>query len=962
MNFFLIFNKLLKELTKWAIPALLIFPILLILYFFLRAEFLRQYEDDKKIIREVVKEYCMEFHAANSFPERISVFFSTLQYQADGTSNPEKFLFQKIQELKKDFPGVFEMAIFDSDKHFLKNYSDLPEFHALLASFGVDLNALFNNDPSKLNNNIIQYIPLCGPFYPLGYPLESKRQFFFRSFEKKRQFVYNSGLDISNKHLTWLMVWISAEIDLEDLGYRLFLRTKNLQSTQPFQEIFDLKNSNSENSLAMIKNKTLLKNLLFLLSSGEEEALFFDNEVLFHIKISSNKELVVGFYADGSRKLSASIKQLDRKIGIAFLLLIITFRLFFSRFSKSSLKLKLLFLFCYTTIIPIILFVISAKNLMVEKNKNLEKELQVHHERILEEIDRKTFEYCSIIEEHAGKIGTECLGSDTQSNYIFIKAFQQFIRKFGPNLVMIFDAQGKEILNQMLFKKDIGLQAEKYLSFIGQFINIVVRQWLQNLNHSNFQATESTRDLAQRTIIEGIAGDIFHFISLFDINAGRFFSFSFSNYSLHVLVYLAEDLEHKVRACFLSLWVKKNLTRKFHELRKYFQNKYPESYIFISDDLTEVKENPFYAYVDSVYWQNAAQSLSTHQKIQLEGKPNLLSITRSYTLFEKSLFIASPMAPIYEELNKMAIRLVGMALFLMCFGLPAGILLSFHLLRPIKNLAKGIESMKKREFSSRLPILYNDEIGQLSITFNEMMEDMSELEIARNVQETFFPASPLKGNSWEIYGTSESASRIGGDYFDYFPLKDGRWLILIGDVSGHGVSAALVVGLVKALITHPENTIDPSYLLKMLHTVILKTIGRHHCMTCFIGIFDPAEEILSASNAGHPFPIMINSEETKSIEIIHPPLGLKNKIPFGTIHISLKEHPFVFFYTDGILEAQNKSGTPIGFANLKSALTSLMGRESVETIKSIKEWHKSETQGVTLADDATMMILQKRIV
>ncbi|MBF0547408.1 MAG: SpoIIE family protein phosphatase [Candidatus Riflebacteria bacterium] len=924
---------LLNELEKWLFALIFLLPTFLMLYFSLKCEFVERLQESNALFRKIVKNYFNTMDLSSNISTSLRRYFNSLSSYSPAEVNPEKFLFQKFQALKKKFPSIFEIAIFDSKEHFIPEYSDLPEYHPLLASLGVDLRQFFQGDPDLLSKNINNYLPLLGTFLPDDFLTVSNKQLTLRSFHKKRQFFEIFAMT-KDQTTPGLIVWISGETDFEDLKYYLLVESDKIWKTPGFPQIVDLKDP---------KNEYFFSNLLPVLNAEEEEPIFFQDQVWAQKKISPTKRLFYSLPDNGIKAFNASMLELNRNICIVFLLLLVSIRFLSFYTEKFSLKTKLMFIFFYTTIIPIILFGISGRNLINEKQRNLEKKLEVHHEKILEDVDRKIMEYCSIIEKSAKKLRSPSLNNSQ---------LQLFINKFEPNLVLIYDVNGKEIEKKIFAVEDFSGNPGPFLNFIPKFNHFVVSQLLKN--DTNIAREDSPADLVERAAAESFGGDASEMLRLYETSMGRLFCVSIGGVQFHVLSFFIKDNHEKISGNMFFLWGKNNWSRKLATWKSSFKEKYPESRIEIA---TDHGENPLIP----GSWDYYKELLPIHEKVFKNGQTFLVSSIKGYSIIDKDLFVESSLEPLQIAKDKIKNRLIGIAILMLGFGLSTTILFSYHLLHPLKNLATGIEAMKNRSFSKHLPVLYNDEVGQLTRSFNDMMEGMQDLEVGKVVQETFFPRESINRNSWEIFGYSDSANKLGGDYFDFFPLKDGSWLLLIGDVVGQGVQAALVVGLVKALINYPENRASPSELLGMLNTALFKIFKGKRCMTCFLGIFSSEENNLVVSNAGHIFPFLLEGDKINEITCHYPALGVSSDSVFKNEAIAMEKHSGVVFFTDGIVEAKSTKNEPVGTNCLKASLPGLMKNSAPETIRAIRGWHKKMTDGVPLTDDATIMVLQKNV-
>ena len=247
------------------------------------------------------------------------------------------------------------------------------------------------------------------------------------------------------------------------------------------------------------------------------------------------------------------------------------------------------------------------------------------------------------------------------------------------------------------------------------------------------------------------------------------------------------------------------------------------------------------------------------------------------------------------------------------------------------------------------------------IIFNETIVELKDLELARTIQESLFPKQKLRWGKWEIFGSCRSASRIGGDYFDFFPLDETRAVLMIGDVSGHGVGAALVVAMVKGVVHHPATLKDPARILGILNHLLLLILNRKKMMSCCLGILDCSNDSLSLANAGQTYPIMVRGQSSSFLELKGYPLGSVKNWKANSSSVSLQKGDVIAFYTDGLIEATDSARKPVGYDRFSQTLPELLGIGACETEGKIREWHQNLSPTDPPEDDISLIIVQENV-
>ena len=238
-----------------------------------------------------------------------------------------------------------------------------------------------------------------------------------------------------------------------------------------------------------------------------------------------------------------------------------------------------------------------------------------------------------------------------------------------------------------------------------------------------------------------------------------------------------------------------------------------------------------------------------------------------------------------------------------------------------------------------------------------------EINFARKIQSQLLNGKTPSMVGAEVFGSSLPARLIGGDYYDFYSLENGNIRIVIGDVMGKGIPAAMLMILTRgAFRTAAANTSGPGETLAAMNKAIyedLRTLKSF--VTLFCADWDPKERIFTYANAGHNLPLFINAKANSVKEI--PKVsgimvgGLPNQV-YKEESVRLDELDTIFFYTDGIIEARNKNGDQYKLDRLIQILleNKVLSVEEIE--KYVMESVKQFTEGVPQRDDITMVLLR----
>ncbi|NLI79504.1 MAG: SpoIIE family protein phosphatase [Candidatus Riflebacteria bacterium] len=354
-----------------------------------------------------------------------------------------------------------------------------------------------------------------------------------------------------------------------------------------------------------------------------------------------------------------------------------------------------------------------------------------------------------------------------------------------------------------------------------------------------------------------------------------------------------------------------------------------------------------------------------------EGGESFLSVGLPGKNLSGFFLIASfPTRSIADQIFDLRFRLGMFALFFFITALAVAFAFARSLLVPMKHLSNGVAAIETRDFSYVVPRVSNDELGQISQTFNQMIEGLRELATAQALQTMLSPGKALALPGFEIYGRCLTFSELGGDYFDYFPVGEQTACVVIGDVSGHGVRSALLMAMAKAIVwDSSKRGVPPEGTLERLEEMIRATVGREMMLTMIISYLDLPTGRLSLHSAGHCHPFI--TRDDGSGEIATPPssfpLGMGNprmkargQKRFGEFSTVLHPNDRVFFYTDGLPEILSPAGKQFGYDPLEELFRSCRADtpegDFVTVMTTLQEYHG----GPSREDDMTLIVVQRK--
>ncbi len=251
----------------------------------------------------------------------------------------------------------------------------------------------------------------------------------------------------------------------------------------------------------------------------------------------------------------------------------------------------------------------------------------------------------------------------------------------------------------------------------------------------------------------------------------------------------------------------------------------------------------------------------------------------------------------------------------------------------------------------------------LALELADKLVTKDELDIARSIQLSLQPEEKPEVERLRLSCHYQPAKEVGGDYYDFASLGDERFTLILGDVSGKGMPAALYAMKLQGLFELLGKTsMGPREMLVEMNEVICEKIRRNYFITAVVGMVDFEENKLTLARAGHNLPLHFCSVKGTT-NWLNPPglgIGMKKNPGFGDIleqtTVSLRDDDLLLFYTDGITEAMNRQDQEFGTERMERVLVENAHRD-VNEIKERLLWHVAKfTAGAPVADDATMVI------
>ena len=237
-----------------------------------------------------------------------------------------------------------------------------------------------------------------------------------------------------------------------------------------------------------------------------------------------------------------------------------------------------------------------------------------------------------------------------------------------------------------------------------------------------------------------------------------------------------------------------------------------------------------------------------------------------------------------------------------------------------------------------------------------------ELLVARRIQHALLPNDVPALVGWEISPYYQPAREVGGDFYDFVTLADGRVSLVIGDVSGKGVPAAVLMSSTQCVLRAFAQRGDPSptRVLSEANEVLCTYIPPNMFVTCFYAILDPNSASLIYANAGHDLPYLHRtSSEAEEMRATGMPLGLMPGMGYEEKQTVLKAGEAALFYSDGLVEAHNPKGEMFGFPRLQGLVAKYGEERSLGDVLLEELYSFTGGEGWEQEDDITLLTLRR---
>src|SRR5215210_2317972 len=236
-----------------------------------------------------------------------------------------------------------------------------------------------------------------------------------------------------------------------------------------------------------------------------------------------------------------------------------------------------------------------------------------------------------------------------------------------------------------------------------------------------------------------------------------------------------------------------------------------------------------------------------------------------------------------------------------------------------------------------------------------------ELEVARSIQQASLPKEVPALEGWQISPFYQPAREVGGDFYDFHLLSEGRLGVVVGDATGKGVPAALVMSTTLGMLQLAARAVgatSPGGVLAQVNETLVARIPPNMFVTCFYAILDPKNGSMNYANAGHDLPYLWHGGDCEELRARGMPLGLMAGMSYEQKEIELDAGEGVLFYSDGLVEAHDAKGVMFGFPRLRDLIAEHDDKRALGDFL-LEDLYSFVGEGWEQEDDITLLTLRR---
>lgn len=854
--------------------------------------------------------------------------------RADKGTQPYEAMQRTMSSFRRNFPGVFKFIVFDRSGKVDRKLSDENRYFYIIKIMGKIMEDLSKRLEKEFSPNVEtdEYVTgkiallrsyfgqflmekhLCNPLKPgyLGSCIRANEN------KEKGLIWYQVCKNFS------LIAFVNSDAMGKKIGPKLISRDNNLKGNAVKLGFFDAQDFSVYGTgySDADKNEIRVRAGAYSLSA----APFVDSSNFLFMFRQVSPDLILFSSVRKSEWLLNPEHETQRTMFVLLKWLIVLgfflycLALHYQSF-HFSIRQKLFLLFLFSNGLPLLIMVSTGYEYFEQKKLTMINSINNQSARFLKEFDNR---FPAHVMDLSGRLNDFIdLEVDLMKNggsKSSIANLGNFVRELKPDESYLYDDEGTQIFCVGPDMRSAGKFAREFFS-----------KALGFFNHSSVM-----EKFNQKTMLEKISdeGSVFNGfletmgkITLQNFGSGNRWSY---------LKLLGDRMEYNSWGFLVVAWEPESLMKRFLDEKLASVNAaiFPRKLIVMDKGSEQIFPSEFSGNrnIRRILHRTKSRKLINENSLIVDGKSYVSTSLVGVELSTAVLMLLNPAVSVSNALEELyfQIKISAMASLLLVL-----IIVRFFTGRfsvPVDLLAQGVEEIKKRNFKFRVAYESEDEFGQLIKGFNETVGGMQELAIGTAVQESLLPEEKASFGRINLFARSIFMSRMGGDYYDYYQIDDSRIGVFFGDVAGHGIPAAMIMAMAKAVVAaNKSGNYSPSEFLALANSVFLhlKKKGWRRMMTGLCVEINFETGVFRYANAGQCFPVVVSrgGKSMRYVKALGMPLGNVMRKDYVEVEDRLEPGDTLILYTDGIIEATDSSGEVFAFERFESLVQNSWNRD-----------------------------------
>ncbi len=860
------------------------------------------------------------------------------------------------QHLHRRFPGLFEFAYIDRQGAVVAALSDWDPPRAVVRKFVEALVAWRQGRPGLWNRGRSMFIAMLGPLFDNTRVLPNELR--MAAYSNRRHYAFYSNITAAGMFIAF--VHRGPDWDVVSINDRLI----DLRRRVPEVEfvIFDRERSAASPAAQLGMSESAFVQLVNRLQVNPTGHLFEAEHHFVHRLVQPTVHLVARMTDRSTSRQESDQSRVDvTLVGLFLICSALTLAWGTGRLPQLvvGIRPRLLLLFLYATGLPLAVLGLTAHHYVRERQQVLETATLHRLEQALSRLDRQYPLILADMQRDLRRHFAPPIEKDEDLLKVAVERVLSVRQRWASGSWAIFDPEGNPVWTS--HEVDGGREGDQAGLFKGTAAKV-----LRLLNNDEEPVVPPAQDAIVQGSAEALGFTIERLIHDLVLQLNRVTEFRLGEQGTINGNFPVFDRAGRARYLITVNWLRNRVELMY--LRRYLQAmmaQMPHTAVYAADrrdpTCSVPRHLPAKPLLDPFVVRMRGQAGNLQTRTSFRGRSYLLYAQRGSGLTSYDLLAVAGDVPIRREIARYRreIGLVGALLIMISVVL--GAVLARAFLTPIGHLMVGVTAIRLRQYRIHIPVLDHDELGRLSASFNEMAVELREVSMGRDVQQALFPHQPLSIGEYTVHGRSRPATQLGGDYFDYQRLGADDLLVIIGDVTGHGVPAALVMAMAKSIVTSMvarEQEATP--IVAEVNRVINATTRKRLFMTLAAVWIQTKTHQATLYLCGHPSPFLQRRDDKiEMLDTYGLVLGMRPKLVCTPLSFTLAPGERLILYTDGLAETLDCGKVETGFDMLARYMETRPRLPALVAGDDFLDHHPHLVAELAQPDDFTVVVIER---